>query len=208
MMEGNEVSPKSKRDLLCAVYPRYREATREQRSAILDEFCAATGYHRKYAIALLNGPLEEVSLPARRRRRSPTYSEQTIEVLAKVWEAAGHPWSKRLKALLPLWLPWAKEHIEELDDEVEQQLGRISPRQIDRRLKDKKVALGRRIYGRTKPGTLLKHHIPIKTDNWDVKSPGFAEIDWFRTRAATLRASLSIHLISQTSTPRGLRQRA
>jgi len=177
MMEGDEVSPKSKRDLLCAVYPRYREASREQRSAILDEFCAATGYHRKYAIALLNGPLEEVSLPARRRRRSPTYSEQTIEVLAKVWEAAGHPWSKRLKALLPLWLPWAKEHIEELDDEVEQQLGRISPRQIDRRLKDKKVALGRRIYGRTKPGTLLKHHIPIKTDNWDVKSPGFAEID-------------------------------
>lgn len=171
------MSPESKRDLLCAVYPRYCDAGREQRSGILDEFCATTGYHRKYAIALLNRPVEDVSRPARPRRRSPTYSEQTIEVLAQIWEAAGYPWSSRLKALLPLWLPWAKKHIKKLDAEVEQQLGRISPRQIDRRLKDRKVALGRRIYGRTKPGTLLKHHIPIKTDNWDVAAPGFAEID-------------------------------
>lgn len=171
------MSPESKRDLLCAVYTRYREAGREQRSGILDEFCAATGYHRKYAIALLNRPREDVFRQARPRRRSPTYSEQTIEVLAQIWIAAGYPWSSRLKALLPLWLPWAKKHIKKLDDEVEQQLGRISPRQIDRRLKDRKVALGRRIYGRTKPGTLLKHHIPIKTDNWDVAAPGFAEID-------------------------------
>ncbi len=177
MLKGDGVSPKSKRDLLCAVYPRYRDAAREQRSGILDEFCAATGYHRKYAIALLNRPLEDVLRQARPRRRSPTYSEQTIEVLAQIWIVAGYPWSSRLKALLPLWLPWAKKHIKKLDDEVEQQLGRISPRQIDRRLKDRKTALGRRIYGRTKPGTLLKHHIPIKTDNWDVDAPGFAEID-------------------------------
>jgi len=176
-LKGDDVSPGSKRDLLCAVYPRYRKASREQRSAILDEFCAATGYHRKYAIALLNSPPEDVSGPRQPRRRAPTYPEPTIEVLAKIWEAAGYPWSKRLKELLPLWLPWAKKHIKELDDEVEQQLLRISPRQIDRRLKDRKMTLGRRIYGRTKPGTLLKHHIPIKTDNWDVDSPGFAEID-------------------------------
>lgn len=171
------MSAKSKRDLLCAVYSRYRKASREQRSAILDEFCAATGYHRKYAIALLNRPPEDVARPSRPRRRAPTYPEPTIEVLAKIWESAGYPWSKRLKALLPLWLPWAKKHIEELTEDVEQQLLRISPRQIDRRLKDRKVALGRRIYGRTKPGTLLKHHIPIKTDNWDVDTPGFTEID-------------------------------
>jgi hypothetical protein len=53
----------------------------------------------------------------------------------------------------------------------------ISPRQIDRRLKPRKTELRHRIYGRTKPGTLLKHHIPIKTDHWDVTCPGFAEID-------------------------------
>ena len=57
------------------------------------------------------------------------------------------------------------------------QLLAISPRQIDRCLRLRKRVLRRRIYGRTKPGTLLKHHIPIKTDHWDVTEPGFTEID-------------------------------
>jgi transposase InsO family protein len=60
---------------------------------------------------------------------------------------------------------------------VEKQLLRISARQMDRRLRAKKQAQRRRIYGRTKPGCLLKHQIPVKTDSWDVKTPGFAEID-------------------------------
>ena len=48
---------------------------------------------------------------------------------------------------------------------------------MDRRLQDKKRRLKGRIYGRTKPGSLLKHHIAIKTDNWDVHEPGYCEID-------------------------------
>jgi hypothetical protein len=47
------------------------------------------------------------------------------------------------------------------------------PRTIDRCLKPKKRQLKRKLYGRTKPGTLLKHHIPIKTDSWDFQTPGF-----------------------------------
>jgi hypothetical protein len=53
----------------------------------------------------------------------------------------------------------------------------MSPRQMDRRLADKRRRLQRRLYGRTKPGTLLKHQIPVKTDNWDVTEPGYCEID-------------------------------
>jgi hypothetical protein len=97
-------------------------------------------------------------------------------VLVKVWEAAGYPWSVRLKALLPLWLPALRQRLA-FSAETERQLLAISPRQIDRRLKPRKSQLRRRLYGRTKPGTLLKHHIPIKTDHWDVRSPGFTEID-------------------------------
>jgi transposase InsO family protein len=89
---------------------------------------------------------------------------------------AGFPWSRRLKALLPLWMPWIRRHYG-VSEQIERQLLRISPRQIDRRLKERKLSLRRRIYGRTKPGTLLKHHIPIKTDSWDVCTPGFVEID-------------------------------
>src|SRR5215475_11745059 len=60
---------------------------------------------------------------------------------------------------------------------IEQQLLSISARQIDRRLKARKTQLKRRLYGRTKPGTLLKHHIPIKTDSWNVTTAGFTETD-------------------------------
>jgi hypothetical protein len=60
---------------------------------------------------------------------------------------------------------------------MEKQLLGISARQIDRRLKARKSERKRRIYGRTKPGALLKHHIPVKTDSWDVSGPGFSEID-------------------------------
>src|SRR3989304_6019249 len=48
---------------------------------------------------------------------------------------------------------------------------------MDRRLAPRKRQLTRRLYDRTKPGTLLKHHIPLKTDHWDVTAPGFTEID-------------------------------
>jgi hypothetical protein len=99
-----------------------------------------------------------------------------IQALTAIWEAAGSPWSVRLKALLPLWLPWARRR-GHLSATVCQPRRRISPRQIDRRLAPAKRRLRTRRYGRTKPGTLLKHHIPLKTDHWTVTVPGYAELD-------------------------------
>ena len=111
-----------------------------------------------------------------KRRRICTYGSQVIGILSQIWEAASYPWSVRLKALLPLWMPWAKKHFP-MTPKIEAQLGSISPRTIDLRLKQKKHQLKKNLYGRTKPGTLLKHHIPIKTDCWDVTTPGFTEVD-------------------------------
>jgi hypothetical protein len=53
----------------------------------------------------------------------------------------------------------------------------MSPRQMDRALRPFKKELRKRQYGRTKPGTLLKHQIPLRTDRWDVQVPGFTEVD-------------------------------
>jgi IS30 family transposase len=153
----------------------YQKASREARSRMLDEFCAMTGYHRKYAVALLNRPPDEVPVPPRRRGKS--YSEKSMRIIEKIWEAAGYPWSARLVALLPQWLPWAAAHFEEIDGHTRHEILSISARQIDRRLQKRKRAIKGRIYGRTKPGTLLKHHIPIKTEHWDVQEPGHLEID-------------------------------
>jgi len=162
-------------EYLKAIYPRYQAAARAEKQRILDEFCQVTRYHRKSALRLLHGPP-----PARRppapRRRPPTYGTRAIQVLAAIWRAAGHPWSVRLKALLPLWLPWARQRFR-LTPALEAQLLRLSPRQMDRRLAPYRRPGGTGRYGRTKPGTLLKHQIPLRTDRWDVTVPGFTEID-------------------------------
>jgi hypothetical protein len=87
---------------------KYQKATREERTKILDELCSMTGYHRKYAISLLNRRDKE-SAEKPGRRRGVTYSNQAIRILKSIWKASGYPWSVRLKALLPLWLPWARK---------------------------------------------------------------------------------------------------
>lgn len=164
-----------------SIYERYRRASKRLKAKILDEFCKVCGYNRKYAIGKLNGlPIEErpyLQQNARKRRQQPAlYSDQAINILARVWEAANYPCSTRLAALLPIWLPWTEKHFQ-ISGQIKEQLLNISPRQMDRRLQKQKLKVKKRIYGGTKPGTLLKHQIPIKTDNWDVKEPGFTEID-------------------------------
>src|SRR5947209_19186763 len=130
---------------------------------MLNEFCLNTGYHRKYAIRLLNGPPPGKQPERRPRGRRPRYGRQVLSILAGIWEAADYPWSVRLKALLPDWMPWIRRRFR-LGPELEHQLLRISPRSIDYRLRAHKQAQRRRLYGRTKPGSLLKHHIPLQTD--------------------------------------------
>jgi hypothetical protein len=168
------MSPVSRRELLVSVHGRYRIAGRREKALILNEFCTVTGYHRKYAIHLLSRPPEP--RPKRRRARRSRYGPEVLRVLSKIWEAAGYPWSVRLKALLPLWLPWARQRLK-ISPQIEQQLLAMSPRTMDRRLKPIKQRLGRRLYGRTKPGSLLKHHIPLQTASWTEARPGFTEID-------------------------------
>jgi len=170
------MSGKTRWDYLRAIYIRYQKVSKRLRAQILDEFCQVCQYNRKYAIRLLNGPTPQKPKTMVRKGRRPTYGAKVIASLTAIWEAAGYPCSVRLKAVLPLWLPWAIKRMA-LTAAVQKQLLRISPPTIDRRLKGKRGQLKKRLYGRTKPGTLLKHHIPIKTDNWDVKTPGFTEID-------------------------------
>jgi transposase InsO family protein len=167
------MSPVSVRELLQSVYGRYRKAGRREKSLILDGFCAATCFHRKHAIRLLAHPPEA---EPRRRRRPRRYGGDVLRVLSKIWEAAGYPWSVRLRALLPLWLPWARRRLK-ITPDLEAQLLSMSPRTMDRMLQPTKRHLRRRLYGRTKPGSLLKHHIPLQPSAWAAAQPGFVEID-------------------------------
>lgn len=177
MDTGKHMSRSSRRDYWQRIYPRYQKASRAEKQRILDEFCANCSYHRKHAIRLLNGsPPSAKPVQKRRRLRGLTYGSRLISVLRAVWEAADYPWSVRLRALLPEWMPWIRRRFR-LGPRLEEQLLQISARSIDQRLRPYKQKRRRRLYGRTKPGTLLKHHIPLKTERWDVQVPGFTEID-------------------------------
>ena len=175
-MEGFTVARRSKREYLRSIYERYRQAQRAEKKMMLEEFCKVCGYNRKYAIWLLNRPLPETTVRKRSAPHSPTYSRAMVRILAKVWEVSGYLCSQRLKAALVHWLPWIRQHFE-LTQSVEDQLLAISVRQMDRRLRATKHIVKRRLYGTTRPGSLLKQMIPIKTDHWDVNRPGYLEID-------------------------------
>jgi hypothetical protein len=172
-MGDTRVGPQARREYLARMRERYETANRVAKSRLLDEVCEVTGYHRKAVIRLLRRPT-----PGRRRRcgRPVRYGPVVVGTLRRIWEAAGYPWSVRLQALLPIWLPWAIRRWPIAHD-VAVRLRTMSPRQMDRCLRPFKKELRKRQYGRTKPGTLLKHQIPLKTDRWDVQTPGFTEID-------------------------------
>jgi hypothetical protein len=165
---------RSKNEYLRAIWDRYQRAGRRYKSKILDEFCAVCGYSRKYAIGLLGRK------PSRRRKRPGPprrYDACVFEPLKALWLASEQLCSKRLKAALPLWLPFYEAEHGALEESVRRKLLRISPATIDRLLKKERARYrGKGLCG-TRPGGLLKHQIPIRTDNDDVDRPGFLEAD-------------------------------
>jgi hypothetical protein len=171
------MSPKSKREYLIITKERYNKAKRKKKTKILDEFCATYGCHRKHALRLLNTPLVPPIKTYKRQGRPPVYNNKLLrKALKSIWLHSNLPCGKRLKAILPLWLPSYQTHFGELPEDILGLLQSISPATIDRILKVTRIKYTK---GRstTKPGSLLRKHIPIKTDQWDETRPGFLETD-------------------------------
>jgi len=169
------MSQKSKHEYLVSIRDRYQRVGRRFKSKILDEFCAVCGYGRKYAIQLLNR-----KPGARRKRRGPKrkYDAAVRAPLQALWLLSEQMCSKRLKAALPIWLPFYEQAHGPLAPTVRKKLLRISPAAIDRLLRPVRA----RYPGKGRSGTrcgpaALKHKIPIRTDNWDIDRPGFLEAD-------------------------------
>src|SRR5450756_2552181 len=130
------MSPQSKREYRETVHLRYKKATRHEKTAILDEFCATCGCHRKHAIRVLKRFKRYTKPKPKRRGKHPIYqNEAIINPLKEIGLAANLPCSKRLKVMLPIWLPGYVELFGELSLEVTNALLKISPPTIDRILK-------------------------------------------------------------------------
>ena len=172
------MSPRAKREYRETIHLRYKNASRHEKTTILDEFCATCGCHRKHAIRVLRGSKRFTKPKPKKRGKPPVYQKEAIiNPLKEIWLAANLPCSKRLKVILPIWLPGYVELFGELSLEVTNALLKISSPTIDRILKPIRVHYTKRGRSTTKPGTLLRKQIPIKTNQWDEARPGFLEAD-------------------------------
>lgn len=173
------MSPTVKRELLKAIAPRYQKARRKERSKILDEFCVNFSYNRKYAIRKLLA-YELKRRPGITRKpgpRSKYDKPELLKPLQQIWLFAHLPCSKRLKAILPEWISPYQSEFGFLSIKTLNLLESISPSTIDRILKPFRILHTGTGRSATKPGLLLKNHIPIKTNQWDESKPGFLEAD-------------------------------
>jgi hypothetical protein len=172
------MSATSKRELLTIVSPRYALAIGPDKERIIEEFIAATGYHRKYALALLNHPPVPRRRPIRRPRAS-LYTPAVQRLLVRLWEITGRICSKRLVPGLPPLIDALERHGElTLDAPTRALLLTLSAATADRLLAPARHAASPRGQTITKPGSLLRHQIPIRTfADWDDAIPGFLEID-------------------------------
>lgn len=173
----NHVKPDAK--FLARLQKRYAKASKKKRMEMLDEFVATTGYHRKYASALLSGKRvwRDPSQPIRRPRCQFYTDEdrQSVLWLVELFDDIG---SKRLRIAMDNELPNLRRHKHlKVSRTCYQHLCQVSSSTMDRWRRAARRP-GRRVRGGTKPGTLLKRQIPIRTfAQWDDKRPGFGEID-------------------------------
>jgi hypothetical protein len=157
---------------------RYEKAPRGEKNTMLDELCALTGWSRRHARRALAQAISGRPEPPR-RPRPRIYGDDVVEPLRFVWAALGGPAGKRLAPFMAEALQALERHGElRCSAEVRCKLLRISAASIDRLLAPERARL--RVRGRsgTKPGSILKRQIPIRTfAEWDDRRPGFCEVD-------------------------------
>lgn len=162
---------------LSSLSSRYKTAGKREKGIILNELCESSGFHKKHAIRLLNSAMKRRQPKKNRGGRPPIYPAKLyLEPLKRIWLMSDQLCGKRLKMALPLWLPHYGGAYEVLEPEIYTGLLSISPATIDRLLSSSGVKCRRSMCG-TKPGSILKKHILIKTDQWNEEEPGFLEAD-------------------------------
>jgi hypothetical protein len=170
------MSQRSKRELLEEIRPRYLRAKKAEKKTMLDEFVAATGYHRKYATRILKHGRPRQS--GKKHGFHKVYQGEVVVALEQIWEVCGRICSKRLHPFLPEMVKVLERCGElQLAAETKRLLLKMSSATIDRCLGPARFEHPHGL-STTKPGSLLKKAIPVRTYTpWDEDQPGFLEID-------------------------------
>jgi hypothetical protein len=162
-------------ELADAIRGRYAAAPNKDKRRILEEFIAATGYHEKSAIRVLNTSPE----PKRRqtRRRPSLYDEAARGALIVLWEASDRVCGKRLRALLPILLPALERngHLK-LEVEIRCKILSMSAATIDRLLQVPRRTTLTKKAPRVMPEP--RRRIKMRTfADWKEPPPGNMEMD-------------------------------
>jgi hypothetical protein len=166
----------SKREYLGSIRTRYQTSPKGVKTIILDEFCRVCEYDRKYAIRLLQYKSHGLGAVIKSKSGRPATSQhpEILTFLRRLWIASNLVCGKRLKVMIPLWLPFDHSAISQNHRKL---LLTISAATIDRLLTPLRSRYAKKGLATTKPGSLLKKHIPIKTNQWNERIPGFLEAD-------------------------------
>jgi hypothetical protein len=170
------MSKNTRTEYLISIRNRYSSSSKLEKKKILDEFCKNCGYNRKYSIRILNQKIKKK--PFKKLGRLKKYDVESIkEFLIKTWKASNLPCGKRLKPIIKIWLPKYIESGEKLPTKTIKLLGEISAATIDRMFKPIRHRYKKRGLSTTKPGSIIKKLIPIRTNQWDETRPGYLEAD-------------------------------
>ena len=171
-----EISTATRTEVLGAIRSRYRDASKRDKSRMLDEFVAMTGCHRKHAVRLLGEHERSTGRSVPKGRR--IYDEAVRQALIVVWEASDRICGKRLKAALPSMVQSLERHGHlDLDSDVRERLFSASASTMDRLLRPVREQAGSRRRLKKKRRK-MGSRVPVRTFmDWNEPAPGYLEID-------------------------------
>lgn len=188
---------REKQAIIRELAERFRASSKKERGRILDQCVELTGYSRCYAAFALRccgkkqvrmiGDKRIIFIPGHARppgttrKRPGRYNSSVIlDALIRLWALSDGLCGKRLVAFIRDTLPLLERQgsISLPDDLMRQRLMSISPATVDRLLVKTKALTQLKGRSTTRPGTLLKYHIPVRTfADWNEQQPGFCEVD-------------------------------
>ncbi len=173
-----KMSLKSRKELVKKAKGRYLKATKPEKVLILDELSQNTGLARNYLTQILSAKVDLDYVNPINRKRRVSYDANVVHYLKKIWTIFDYPCGQRLEPMMSEYVAVLEKFKEVIiPDSVKEKVLKIKSATIDRRLEKFRTFRHKKTFSTTRPGSLLKKNIPIKTSSWDETRLGYGELD-------------------------------